>query len=320
MNTIYENYWGIDVSKGWVDIAIENKVTRIEQTEKKIKAFIKANKGFSQKALAVVESTGGYERLITDCLSEANLTVHIAHPNKVCAYARAKGRLAKTDKIDAKLLSNYGRFIEAKDIRALPSKEQQELQLLGARIEQLKALHHQEACRMGLVTTKAIKKSQEAMLYLAKKQIEEMEALALGLIKADPELIGRYELLRSMKGVGPVLALTLLIDLPELGQVNKKEIAALVGVAPITNQSGQREGKAMTKYGRSGVRKILYMAALTACRHNPKLKAFYTRLVAAGKLKKVALVATMRKMLVILNAMVQSKTRFNVEAMRQESC
>ena len=141
--------------------------------------------------------------------------------------------------------------------------------------------------------------------------------LKLKVVPLDPEMIEKHDLLSSMKGVGPTLALALLIDLPELGRVNKKEIAALVGVAPITNQSGQREGKAVTKHGRSGVRKILYMGALSACRYNPKLKEFYLRLIGAGKPKKVAIVAVMRKMLVILNAMLQSKTHFNAEAVQR---
>jgi len=314
MKTTYTHYWGIDVSKEWIDIAIENKVIRVEQTQRAIKAFIKRNKGYTENALAVLESTGGYEKLAIHCFSEAGLQVHLAHPNRVYAYAKAKGRLAKTDKIDAILLSNYGSFIELTDIRAQPSKEQEELQFLWARIEQLKAMHHQEACRLGVATTKAVKKSQEALLGLIKKQINEMEQLALKIIKANPELIEKYDLLSSMKGVGQTLALALLIDLPELGRVNKKEIAALVGVAPITHQSGKREGKAMTKHGRGGVRKILYMGALSACRHNPKLKEFYNRLLGAGKLKKVAIVAVMRKMVVILNAMLQTKTRFNAVA------
>lgn len=314
MNTTYNHYWGIDVSKNWLDIAIANKVTRVEQNEKSIKAFVKANKVSTDNALVVVESTGGYEKLAIHCLSELGLRIHVAHPNRVCAYAKAKGRLAKTDQIDAILLSHYGTFIDASDIRSQPSKQQEELHHLGARLEQLKQMHHQESCRLGLVTTKAVKKSQEAVLRLIKKQINEIEQLILGIIKADPELIEKYDLLSSMKGVGQTLALALLIDLPELGCANKKEIAALVGVAPITYQSGQKERKAMTKQGRSGVRKILYMGALSACRYNPKLKVFYHRLLEAGKPKKVAIVAVMRKMLVILNALLQSKTCFNLNA------
>lgn len=311
MNTHFGNYWGIDVSKEWLDIAIGNTILRIAQTEEAINQFIKHNETNTEKALVVLESTGGYERLAVQCLSKAGLTVHIAHPNKVKAFAKAKGRLAKTDKIDAKLLSEYGRFIQADDIRALPSKEQEELQLLGARLEQLKEMHHQEKCRLGIVSVQRVKQSHELMISTIRNEIDVLEKQILKLIKEDAELEEKYTLLRSMKGVGPVLAMMLLIDLPELGQVNKKEVAALVGVAPITNQSGQRTGKAMTKYGRRGIRKILYMAALTACRYNTKLKVFYERLVMSGKPKKVAVVAVMRKMIVILNAMIQSKASFN---------
>ena len=138
-----------------------------------------------------------------------------------------------------------------------------------------------------------------------------MEATLLRLIESDEALKKRYALLRSMKGVGPTLAMTLLADLPELGKISKKEIAALVGVAPMANESGQQAGRAMIRYGRQSVRKILYMAALVATQHNARLKVFYQHLLAKGKAKKVALVAVMRKMIVILNAMVQSNTAFN---------
>jgi transposase len=311
MNTVFENYWGIDVSKGWLDVAIGDKVFRILQTEEAMTKLIQQNKANAQRALVVLESTGGYEKLAVDCLSRARLTVHIAHPNKVNAFAKAKGRLAKTDKIDAKLLSDYGRFINPEDIRALPTQENQALRLLGARLDQLKGMHHQEVCRLGIASSKEIKKSHELMMRIIKKEIMAIEKKIMSFIKADAELAEKYQLLRSMKGVGPVLAMTLLIDLPELGNVNKKEVAALVGVAPITNQSGKKIGRAITRYGRSGVRKVLYMAALTACKYNPKIKAFYERLITAGKLKKIAIVAAMRKMLVILNAMIQSKSCFN---------
>lgn len=310
MSTVFESYWGVDVSKDWLDVAIENRTFHIARTEEALVDFVK-NHPVEGRTLVVLESTGGYERLVVHGLSLAGMVVHVAHPNKVVAYAKARGRLAKTDRIDAKILCSYGRFIEAEDIKELPSQQQQELQLFGARLEQLKQMHHQEKCRLGQCSLAAVRGSHEIMLISLEKWVEEIESKALEIIDSNPELKERYDLLRTMKGVGPVLAMTLLIDLPELGKANKKEIAALVGVAPITNQSGQRSGKAMTKYGRGGVRKILYMAALTACRYNPKLKEFYQRLLAAGKLKKVALVAVMRKMLVILNAMLHTKTAFS---------
>jgi len=310
MNAEFDSYWGIDVSKAWLDIAIDNKTYHIEQTPSAIRNFIQQHKIETNKTLVVLESTGGYEKLVVENLRAVGFHVHVAHPNKVHAFAKAKGRLAKTDKIDAQLLSAYGRFIDKNAIREPLSAKQQELQMLGARLEQLKAMHHQESCRKGM-TSKAVKKSHELMLKVLKKEVATMEYHIEKLIQADEELAANYTLLRSMKGVGPTLAMVLLTDLPELGKVNKKEIAALVGVAPITQQSGQKTGKAMTRYGRQGVRKVLYMATLVACKHNVKLKEFYDRLVKAGKPKKVAIVAAMRKMLVILNAMVQSKTCFN---------
>lgn len=310
MDTHFDCYWGIDVSKNWLDIAINEQVFRIAQTKQSIYDFIKDNKKSFSKILAVLESTGGYENLATHCLSTSGLTVHVAHPNKVCAYAKACGRLAKTDKIDAKLLAAYGKFINADEIRDLPSKKQKKLQALGARLEQIKIMHHQESCRLGIAFSKVIKASHQQMLEFLKKEINKLEQKILELIKQDNELYEKYKLLLTMKGVGQTLAIMLLVDLPELGQANKKEIAALVGVAPITQQSGQKTGRAMIRYGRFGLRKVLYMGALSACRYDPKLKVFYERLVFAGKPKKVALVAVMRKMIVILNAMLCSKTCF----------
>lgn len=309
MDNSFESYWGIDVSKDWLDIAIEGQVFHILQTEEAIFNFIQQQNTTTKNTLVVLESTGGYERLAVHCLSLSGMTVHVAHPNKVVAFAKAKGRLAKTDKIDAKILSAYGRFIEVHDIRELPTKEQQALQMLGARLVQLKEMHHQEKCRLGQASA-IVKRSHEMLIEILTQEKEAIEKEVMQIIEASSELKEKYDLLRSMKGVGPVLAMTLLIDLPELGKATKKEIAALVGVAPITKQSGQKSGKAMTRYGRRGVRKVLYMAALTACRYNPQLKIFYDRLVAAGKLKKVALVAVMRKMLVILNAMLHARTCF----------
>jgi transposase len=311
MQKEFENYWGIDVSKGWLDIAIGSTVCRIEQTEKALVEFIGKNKRFTKQALVVLESTGGYEQLAVDHLSLAGLTVHIAHPNKVKAFGKAKGRLAKTDALDAKLLLDYGRFMEPSTLRDLPSQKQRLLQQLGSRLEQLKAMHHQERCRLGMARDTTLKRSHELLLAVIKEESTALEKQIEDLIQGDAELKEKYAILRSMKGVGPVLAMTLLVDLPELGKATKKEIAALVGVAPLTQQSGQRNGRALTRYGRKNIRKILYMSALTASRYNTTLHHFYERLVKAGKLKKVALVAVMRKMLVILNAMIQSKTCFN---------
>jgi transposase len=306
----YEQVWGIDISKEWLDISIGGKVTRIEQKEESINQFIKENKT-EKTTLAVLESTGGYEVLAANCFAKADFVVHIAHPNKVRAYAKARGRLAKTDKLDAKIIEGYGKFIEAEIIHELPSQEQRELNTLSGRLAQLKETHHQESCRLGMATGVEIKRSHKKLIQVLAKEITTIQAKLLNLIQSDEELNKKYKLLCTMKGVGPVLAMTLIAELPELGKIGKKQIAALVGVAPITKESGKYAGKSSTQFGRKQVRKILYMAALVAAHHNKRLKDFYQRLVAKGKLKKVALVAVMRKMLVILNAMVQSNTAFN---------
>lgn len=306
----FENYWGIDISKNWLDIATGKQVFRIDQTKKAVKDFIIKNKIDESHTLITLESTGGYEQLAVECFAEKGFTVHVAHPTKVKSFARAKGRLAKTDAIDAQLLRDYGRFIDVSDIRNLPSKTARKLRSLGSRLEELKEMHHQESCRLGIISEPITKKSINSILRILKKEIALIEKEALEIIMASTELKEKYDLLRTMKGVGPVLSLTLICSLPELGVANKKEIAALVGVAPITNQSGQKTGKAMTRFGRHNVRRVLYMGALVACKFNPKFKYFYNKLIEAGKPKKVAIVAVMRKMLVILNTMIMTKKAF----------
>lgn len=310
MSMILESYWGIDVSKNWLDIATDNQITRIDQTEAAIERFLSQNPIDEERTLITLESTGGYEQLAVDVFSKKGFIVHVAHPTKVKSFARAKGRLAKTDSIDAKLLGEYGRFIDLSEIRDLPGKMTRELNSLSSRLEQLKEMHHQESCRQGIASEQFTKRSISIILKAIKHEIREVEKEMLEKIDSSVELKEKYNLLRTMKGVGPTLALALISSLPELGIANKKEIAALVGVAPITNQSGQKTGKAMIRYGRHGIRKILYMGALVACRYNDKFKYFYKKLIDAGKAKKVAIVAVMRKMIVTLNAMIMSKKAF----------
>jgi transposase len=305
----HDNYVGIDVSKFWIDVAIQGNVKRVDQTEKAISSLIKEDMAcLKGSILCVLESTGGYEKLAIRLLRRAGIDVHVAHPNKVVSFARAKGRLAKTDKIDAKILADYGRFIPKHEIRPPLSEMQEKLQAMSARLSQLKEIRHQEECRLGTTTDPYLRQTIKSLLKLLESQIAEIMTSLERLISQDKELTSRYKILNSMKGVGPVLCLSLLIDLPELGALNKKEVAALVGVAPITNQSGKKAGKSFIKYGRSCVRNILYMAALSALRFNERMKVFYERLIHSGKPKKVAIVAVMRKMLVTLNAMIKSQT------------
>lgn len=311
MTTDNKKVWGIDISKDWLDISIQGEVHRLEQTERAIHTFIAEQKTRGSDVLVVVESTGGYEGLAATCFDKAGFTVHVAHPNTVRAYAKARGYAAKSDRLDAKMIESYGYFIDPTTIRALPTALERELSAQHARLCQLKTMHHQEACRLGMSTLKEIRRSHQQLMKGLEKQIVQIEAQLLSLIQSQPELYARYERLQTMKGVGPKLAMTLLAELPELGKATKKEIAALVGVAPMTNESGKFKGKSFIRNGRQSVRKALYMGALTAVRYDEKMKVFYERLLAKGKLKKVALVAVMRKMLVILNAMTQTNTVYN---------
>ena len=242
--------------------------------------------------------------MAAECFDEAGITVHIAHPNRVRDFAKAKGRLAKNDRLDAIILSEYGRFIEPADIRPLRSKLLIKLSALNSRLGQLKMLHHQEACRLGTAKVPEVKQTHKEMLKLLGKQITSIEAQMLELIQSEEELSEKYVRLQTMTGVGPTLALTLIAELPELGHANKKEIAALAGVAPITRDSGKKRGRAITQNGRNSLRKILYMGALSAIRYDNKMAAFYNRLISTGKAKKVGIVAVMRKMLVAMNAML----------------
>ncbi len=309
---IYEIVWGIDVSKGWLDVSINSTVFRVKQTRKDINGLIKQHHEKQSRPLVVLESTGGYERLAVECFAAAGFVVHVAHPNKVRAYAKARGYLAKTDKMDARVLEEYGHFIDPDTIHQLPSKLENKLKALSVHLAQLKESHHQECCRIGMVTEKEVRRSHKTLIALLEKQMEKIQSELLNLIRSETSLSEKYECLLTMKGVGPTLAMVLVAELPELGKLNKKQIAALLGVAPMTKESGMRRGKARTQAGRSAIRRVLYMAALSAARYNEKLKPFYLNLVAKGKPKKVALVAVMRKMIVILNAMVHSNTVFNV--------
>jgi len=312
MNNNFSLFWGIDVSKEWLDISINNKVYRVDQKTQSINSFIKKHYKSSSVSLAVLESTGGYERLAVHLLGDSGITVHVAHPNKVRHFAHAKGYLAKTDQIDATILAEYGRFIDPKEIHALPSKIERQLGDFSSRLSQLKQMHHQEMCRINQAQCKVVKRSHQNMIKLLDKQITHIEQQMMKVIQTEEELKGKYTLLQTMKGVGPKLALTLITDLPELGQANKKEIAALVGVAPITIESGKKKGRARVRNGRHGVRKMLYMASLSASRYDKKMKEFYDNLIQRGKPKKVALVAVMRKMLVIMNAMVQKNEPYKI--------
>ena len=257
--------------------------------------------------LVVMEATGGLERDLACALDAAGFAVAIINPRQARNFARAMGYLAKTDRIDAKALAELAQVLARhperdRFINPLPTPEQQALQALVARRRQLVAMHVAEHQRLSICHT-AAQKSIEAIILAIRTQIDDVEAeLATHILTHHAELDSRLE---SVRGIGPATVASLIADLPELGQLSRRQISALVGVAPFNRDSGQMRGKRAVFGGRGQVRRNLYMAALAAIRFNDVIKRFYNRLVAVGKPKKVAIVACMRKLLTILNAMVR---------------
>jgi len=302
-----ERFVGIDVSKDSLDVAVRPDEERW-QTPNREQAFFQLI--FRLQALAptlvIVEATGGLERAVVAALAEDGLPVALINPRQAREFARATGRLAKTDKIDADDLAFFGEAIRP-EVRPLPDAAVQVLSALTARRQQLVKMLTAERNRLRTALAPARPSLREHIRWLEKER-DKVEAELQRHIDRNLTLHNKFTLLCSMKGVGAATGYVLLSDLPELGRLNRKEIAALVGVAPFNRDSGRWRGKRTTWGGRASVRAALYMAALVASQHNPVIRSFYQRLIQAGKPKKVALTACMRKLLVILNAMVKNNT------------
>ncbi len=266
--------------------------------------------------LVVLEASGGYETVVACALQAAGLSVAVINARQARDFAKSLGRLAKTDRIDARTLADWAAVLlrqpdAARYIRPLPVEEQEHLAALVTRRRQLVAMLHSERLRLGL-TRPPIRTSVEIMITTIKAQIDNVEAQMERHIETHHAAAAK--LLRSMTGMGFVSTATLIADLPELGRLTRRQISALVGVAPYAKDSGRMRGLRRIAGGRFEVRRLLYMVALVAVQHNPVLKAFYARLLAGGKKKKVALVACIRKVVTILNAMVRDQKPFALEA------
>jgi transposase len=262
--------------------------------------------------LIVVEASGGYEESLVLALFEAGLPVALVSPQRVRQYARAKGRLAKTDQLDAYLLAEYGKTIQPRLFEG-KSEERKRLSALVGRRNQLNTMLQAEKNRLR-TQSGSIRTSLEQVIVCLETQLHQMEKEIRTLLQQHSALQSQEKLLGTAKSIGPVTAATLLADLPELGQLDRQEIAALVGVAPMNADTGRKRGYRKTKGGRPAVRRALYMATLTGIRYNPILKPQYEQLVKRGKLKKVAITACMRKMLTILNAMMRDQPPFRYPA------
>lgn len=256
-------------------------------------------------ALIVVEATGGYERLMVAELSAAGLPIAVVNPTRVRRFADSLGQLAKTDKIDARTIAHFASVVRP-PVRALKSEEEECLGDLLDRRRQVIAMQTAEKNRLHTSRGRIREDVEEHVDWLAAK-LDELDREIADMIGNSQEWSEKETLLRSVPGVGPVTAATLLADLPELGTLNRQKIAALVGVAPFNKDSGKKQGKRRIFGGRASVRRTLYMAALACTRYNPVIKQFYNSLLDRGKEKKVALTACMRKLLVILNAMVRKQ-------------
>jgi len=263
-------------------------------------------------ALVVLEATGGYELLCVGALAAAGLPVVVANPRQVRDFAKATGQLAKTDRIDADVLALFAERVRP-EVRTLPAADAQELDALLARRRQLLEMLQAERNRLGQVFGRGrqpVKKSLKAHIAFLERELRIADTDLGAMIRRSPAWRERDDLLQSVPGVGPVLSLTLLAELPELGRLSRREIAKLVGVAPLSRDSGALRGRRFVQGGRAGVRAVLYMAALVATKRNAVIGAFYQRLLRAGKPKKLAPVACMRTLLTILNAMARTNTRW----------
>jgi transposase len=305
------SYVGIDVSKARLDVAVlgEKQPWQVDNTLDGIAQLVKQMADL-QPELIVVEATGGYQRAVVDALVHAGLCVAVVNPARVRQFARACGLLAKTDKLDAQVLAEFGRRVQPRRYEGKSEAEKQLSALLGRR-KQLEEMLKAEQNHLRTISP-SLRGSVERMIAILKeekKRIDEQIQQFLNEQKAWQE---QTEILGSAPGVGPVTTATLLAELPELGKMDRKKIAALVGVAPMNYDSGKKRGYRKTKGGRTNVRSVLYMSTLVATRYNPLIQIQYQHLLKRGKVKKVALTACMRKFLTILNAMVRDQQPFRV--------
>ena len=301
-----ETFVGIDVAAAHLDVAVRpGEAWRVANDEAGVAALAERLAALAP-ALVVLEATGGRELLAAGALAAAGLPVAVVNPRQVRDFARATGQLAKTDALDAQLLARFAAAVRPAP-RPLPDAAAQELQAVLARRRQVVEMLVAERNRLGSAP-RPVRADIAAHVAWLRRRLAALDAALAELIRASPVWRAKEDLLRSVPGVGPVLATTLLALLPELGALDRKQVAGLVGVAPLNRDSGAFRGKRAVWGGRAAVRAALYMATLVATRHNPAVRAFYRRLCAAGKPKKVALTACMRKLLTILNAMVRDGT------------
>lgn len=300
---------GIDVSKDYLDIFILelDRHWRIMNNPQEVKSLIRDLKRFKLSRI-LVEATGGYERLVVEMLAEKELPIIIVQPIAVKQFIKAQGILAKTDKLDAKMIAQFGAVMQPR-IKPTSNKKVRYIRDLLSRKRQLVEARTQELNRQHKAQS-SILATHKRMIRFLDKEIEWVNTRLAKEVASVDEWQETLDLIKSVPGVGDGVAYTLLGELPELGSLTQRQVAALTGLAPYNHDSGKMQGKRRIKGGRAPIRTVLYMAMMCAIQHNKKMKEFYDRLVASGKHKKVALTACMRKLMTILNAMVRDNKRW----------
>lgn len=313
MQASSEVYVGIDVSKKGLDLDCypDTYKSHFSNDEAGHGALVDMLAPLQPK-LIVVEATGGLEMGAVARLAAAQLPIVVINPRQARDFAKALGILAKTDEVDAHVLARFAQAVKPA-LRPVKTSDMRELEEVLTRRRQLVEMVTAEQNRRAQVSSRMAKEIDEHVLWL-KRRIKGADTDLGNAIKSSPAWQAKANLLSSIPGIGPVTMVTLLAELPELGELNRREIAALVGICPFNRDSGNYRGKRRIWGGRATVRAALYMAALVATRHNPTIKEFYQKLLNVGKVKKVALVACMRKLLTTMNAMVQNNTPWSATA------
>ncbi len=300
-------YVGIDVSKDRLDVHVRpiGEAFSIASDAEGVAGLIERLKGLAP-SLVALEATGGFETVAAGALASAGLPVAVVNPNQVRAFARALGQRAKTDPIDAMVIA---RFAEATQpvVRALPDQDVRLLSDLIARRRQILQMLVAERQRLARALEPRLKKSLGRLIRALQKELAQIDGDIDQAVRASPIWRRNEDLLQSVPGVGKIVSRTLMAELPELGTLNRRQVASLAGLAPFTQTSGRWRGKSFTSGGRASVRSVIFLASLSAARHNPPLKLFHQRLIAAGKPKMVALIAVARKLLILLNAIIRDQ-------------
>ncbi len=304
---------GIDVSKARLDVFMlpAKKYVQFENNKSGIGKLIKQLK-LMPDAHVVMESTGGYEKLVAQCIAKENICVAVINPRQIRDFGKALGRLAKTDQLDAQVIASFAEKMQPK-ANVTCDESQQKIADYNVRRRQLVEMIVMEKNRLDKSSSE-MKKSVHHMIHLLEEELKKIKELLEVAIRSDDDYSRKDELLQTIKGVGKTVSAGIIADLPELGKLSSKQISALVGLAPLNRDSGTMRGKRIIWGGRASVRNIMYMATLVAIRYNTKITVFYERLCATGKKKKVAIIACMHKLLIIMNAMIKANQPWRHEA------